>query len=168
MPVNNLVDALVWTHVDDSGDDKNSMNNYRLKGASGKVAGHSHSFSQRTTLGSGKDCDLVIDDSTVAAKQAEIVLLDSGNLHLVHLDPATQTLVNGQPVTEILLNSGDEIRLRACRWVLQAPGLRPEKVLTEQAVKQRSRFLPWLIAGALGVATAIAVALAWQRGLLPF
>jgi hypothetical protein len=67
-----------------------------------------------------------------------------------------------------LLNSGDEIRLGACRWVLQAPGLRPEKVLTEQAVKQRSRLMPWLLVGALLAAAAVAATLAWQRGLLPF
>jgi hypothetical protein len=47
--------------------------------------------------------------------------------------------------------------------VLQAPGLRPEKVLTAKAVKRSSGIWPWLVAAAV---LGAAAALAWQRGWL--
>ena len=140
------------------------MNIYRLKGASGKVAGKNHTLGTVTVLGRDTACDLVINDEQLAGRQAEIRLETSGSLRLVQLDAAHDVLVNGQPVTDQLLNSGDEIRIGTCRWVLQAPGLRPEKVLTDQAVKRRSSALPWLLLAAL----LAAAALAWQKGWLPF
>ena len=46
----------------------------------------------------------------------------------------------------------------------QAPGLRPQKVLTEQAVAKRRGWIPWAVAGGLlGAAAA-----AWHFGLLQF
>jgi hypothetical protein len=48
--------------------------------------------------------------------------------------------------------------------VLQAPGLRPEKVLTSEAVTRKYRWLPWLVVLLL-IASAT---LAWQRGWMPF
>ncbi len=140
------------------------MNTYRLKGASGKVAGLSHELAQRTRIGSAADCELRVDDPKVAAQQAEISLQADGSLRLVQLDGAGEILLNGKAVSTALLKSGDEIRVGACRWVLQAPGLRPEKVLTEQAVKRGINWMPWLMAAAL----LAAAALAWQRGWLSF
>ena len=72
--------------------------------------------------------------------------------------------MNGEAVQSASLGSGDEIRIANCRFVLQAPGLRPEKVLTEEAVARRRGWIPWLIAGGL-VAAATA---AWFAGLLTF
>jgi len=141
------------------------MNTYRLKGASGKVAGQTKALGQLTSLGSDIGCDLVIEDEKVSPRQAEIRLEADGGLRLVQLDEAFPTLLNGKPVTDSLLKSGDEIRLGTCRWVLQAPGLRPEKVLTEDAVKRGFNLLPWLLAG--GIAAA-ALAAAWQQGWLTF
>ena len=62
------------------------------------------------------------------------------------------------------LASGDEIRIGNCRWVLQAPGLRPEKVLTAEAVKPQRSYLPWLVVGGLLAAAAAS----WYLGLLSF
>jgi hypothetical protein len=140
------------------------MNTYRLKGASGKVAGLSHNLGQRTRIGSDAACELQVDDPKVAAQQAEIILQADGSLRLLQLAGAGEVLLNGKAVNDALLNSGDEIRLGACRWVLQAPGLRPEKVLTEQAVKRGINWMPWFMAATL----LVAAALAWQRGWLPF
>lgn len=140
------------------------MTSYRLKGASGKVAGSTHNLAAITRIGSGADCELRLDEAEVAALQAEIRLEPDGSLRLVNLQAARDILLNGQVVEQASLSSGDEIRIGTCRWVLQAPGLRPQKVLTEQAVKRRTNWLPWLIP----VALVAAAALAWQRGWLPF
>lgn len=140
------------------------MASYRLKGASGKVAGSTHELADVTRIGSADDCDLRLEDAGVAGQQAEIRLESDGSLRLLKLQPGLEILLNGKEVNDTLLNSGDEIRIGTCRWVLQAPGLRPQKVLTEQAVRRRAHSLPWLMAAAL----LAAAALAWQRGWLPF
>ncbi len=139
-------------------------NTYRLKGASGPVAGLNHELAERTRIGSAASCELVVEGLKLPAELAEIRLQADGSLRLVKLAEQGEVLLNGQSVSDALLNSGDEIRVGTCRWVLQAPGLRPEKVLTAKAVKPRHSALPWLVATAL----LSAAALAWDRGWLPF
>ena len=140
------------------------MQAYRLKGASGKVANQLFPLGERTVMGCAADCDLVIEDSGVAPRHAQISLLENGELELEQLDGAYETYVNGTVVKRAGLASGDEIRIGNCRWVLQAPGLKPGKVLTADAVRQKHAALPWLIVIALLAASM----LAWQRGWLPF
>ena len=140
------------------------MTSYRLKGASGKVAGSTHNLAAVTRIGSAPDCELQLEEAGLAGQQAEIRLESDGSLRLLKLQDGLDILLNGKAVNNTLLNSGDEIRIGTCRWVLQAPGLRPQKVLTEQAVKRRTSWLPWLVP----VALLAAAALAWQRGWLPF
>jgi len=139
------------------------MSTYRLKGASGAVINQAFTLGARTVIGSGAEADLRIDSEGVAPKHAEIVDED-GALRLTNIDSAAQTLLNGEVIEQALLSSGDEIRIANCRWVLQAPGLRPEKVLTTEAVRARRSHLPWLIVTAL----LAGAALAWYRGWLPF
>jgi predicted component of type VI protein secretion system len=141
-----------------------NMHTYRLKGASGQVANRSFGLGARTVIGRAADCDLQVEDPSVAPRHAEITLLDNGEVLLAQLDPAFEIRVNGQPVDRASLASGDEIRMGSCRWVVQAPGLRPEKVLTPEALRPQRAWLPWLIVAAL----LAAAALAWQRGWLPF
>lgn len=140
------------------------MHTYRLKGASGKVANQAFGLSGRSLLGSSAECNLVIEDETIAPRHAEILLNDAGELVLRNLDNHFATYVNGAQVDRANLYSGDEIRIGSCRWVLQAPGLRPEKVLGGAALEQRRNHLPWLLAAAL----LAAAALAWQRGWVVF
>jgi predicted component of type VI protein secretion system len=140
------------------------MQKYRLKGASGKVANQSFDLGQSTVIGSGPDCDLVLADEEISVRHAEIRMQDNGCLRLSHLDKTSEIFVNGVAVETASLGSGDEIRIGNYRWVLQAPGLRPEKVLTIEAVRQKRSYLSWLVAVALLATTA----LAWQRGWLPF
>jgi len=140
------------------------MNVYRLKGASGKVANRSFQLGKRTVIGRSTACELQLEEEKIAPQHAEIKLEANGELVLRQLDRAFETLVNGSPVETASLASGDEIRIGSCRWVLQAPGLRPQRVLTEDAVKHKQSALPWLIVLLL-IASA---ALAWQRGWLPF
>ena len=140
------------------------MTIYRLKGASGAVINQSHALGARTLIGRADDCDLRIDQEGVAGRHAEVVEDGQGGLTLNHLADGYETALNGEAVQSAALASGDEIRIANCRWVLQAPGLRPEKVLTEQAVAPRRGWIPWVIvAGLIGAAAA-----AWYFGLLPF
>jgi len=135
---------------------------YRLKGASGAVVNQTWTLGARTVIGRADDCDLRLAEDGVAAHHAEITEHD-GALTLARLDPAHEVVLNGQPVERSLLSSGDEIRIANCRFVLQAPGLRPQKVLTPAAALPRRRYLFWLIvAGLLAAAAA-----AWYAGLLP-
>ena len=140
------------------------MSNYRLKGASGPVINQAFRLGGNTRIGRADDCELRLELEGVAARHAEIQEHEDGSLVLVNLDPAAETLLNGEPVQSASLASGDEIRIANCRWVLQAPGLRPEKVLTKEALRPRRSYIPWLITGGLIAAAAIA----WYRGLLPF
>ena len=136
---------------------------YRLKGASGAVINQTWPLGTRTVIGRADDCDLRLAEDGVAAHHAEIVESDGG-LILARLDDGVEVALNGKPVDRAALASGDEIRIAGCRFVLQAPGLRPDKVLTEQAMRPRRPWLPWLIVGGLLAAAAAA----WYAGLLPF
>ncbi len=139
------------------------MSTYRLKGASGAVINQFFPLGDRTLIGSGNDCDISVHNDGVEVRHAEVVE-DNGALILRNLGSPGATLLNGEPVEEAGLVSGDEIRIANCRWVLQAPGLRPQKILTREAVERQRNRVPWLIvAGLLAAAT-----LAWQRGMLPF
>ena len=139
------------------------MSAYTLKGASAAVIGQSFVLGDRTLIGSAEDCDLRIDSDAGGMQHAEIIERD-GSLTLRNLASPGTTLLNGEPVEQARLSSGDEIRIANCRWVLQAPGLRPQKVLTGEAVRPQRSWLPWLIVGGL----LAAASLAWQRGMLPF
>jgi hypothetical protein len=140
------------------------MSNYRLKGASGPVINQAFSLAANNVIGRAGDCDLRIDLEGVASRHAEVREEPDGSLVLCNLDPASQTLLNGEPVQQASLASGDEIRIANCRWVLQAPGLRPEKVLSSGTARTRQSMVPWLIVAALLAAAATA----WYHGLLPF
>ena len=56
------------------------------------------------------------------------------------------------------------LQIANCRFVLQAPGLKPSKVLTAEALRPRRSYVPWLIVAAL----LTAATLAWYTGLLSF
>lgn len=142
------------------------MKTYRLKGASGAVANQVFQLQQRTLIGTADDCDLKPDDPACAPHHCRIERVEGPALELEHIaaDPGFETRVNGDVIDRIALAQGDELRIGACRWVIQAPGLRPERVLTEAAVRRRRSWLPWLVPLALAAATA----LAWQQGWLPY
>ena len=139
------------------------MSTYRLKGASGIVINQTVTLGDRTLIGGAKDSDVRIDGNGNGIAQAEIIV-ESGSLILHNLGSPGATLLNGEPIEQASLASGDEIRIANCRWVLQAPGLRPEKVLTSEAVQPKRSWLPLLIVGVL----LAAATLAWQIGWLGF
>jgi predicted component of type VI protein secretion system len=140
------------------------MRTFRLKGASGAVINQSFTLGGRTVIGRADDCDLRLDQPGVAPRHAAIMLEGDGRLQLQALAPGAEILLNGEAVQESPLASGDEIRIANCRFVVQAPGLRPDKVLTPAATRPRRSYLPWLIVGGLLAAAAGA----WYAGLLDF
>jgi len=139
------------------------MSHYKLKGTSGSVINRSFPFAESIVLGSSADCDVQLDEPGVSPRHAEIRLVDGRSLRLKDLGSETGTLLNGERVIETLLGSGDEIRIGSCRWMLQAPGLRPERVLTADVIKRPgrdwARILVWT--SLLASATAVAV-LNWK------
>jgi predicted component of type VI protein secretion system len=139
------------------------MNIYRLKGTSGSVINQSWTLAERNVVGSGSECEIRIESDAFASAHAVVEIRD-GRIIVRRLEDGGEVLVNGESIHEKGLDSGDEIRIGNCRWMLQAPGLKPEKVLTEEAVRRRSSFLPWMI---VGILSALAL-LAWKLGYLPF
>lgn len=139
------------------------MSIYKLKGTSGSVINQSVPFGESIVLGSSASCDVQIDEAGVAARHAEIRQVGDNALLLKDLGSETGTLLNGEPVVETMLNSGDEIRIGTCRWMLQAPGLRPERVLTAEVVKKSTRRWPRVLAWSIVATTVAAVAvLKWK------
>lgn len=136
-----------------------NMGLYKLKGTSGSVINQSFPFAESIVLGSSADCDVQLDEPGISPRHAEIRLIDERVLQLKDLGSDTGTLLNGETVVETLLGSGDEIRIGTCRLMLQAPGLRPERILTSDVVRKPSRRWPralaWSIVGASAAAVAI-------------
>lgn len=130
------------------------MSHYKLKGTSGSVINQSFPFSESIVLGTAGDCAVQLGDPAVDARHAEIRLLDSGALVLRDLGSSSGTLLNGEPVDEAPLAAGDEIRVGTCRLMLQAPGLRPARVLTGEVVHKRRRWPRVLVWTALAAAAA--------------
>jgi pSer/pThr/pTyr-binding forkhead associated (FHA) protein len=134
------------------------MSLYKLKGTSGSVINQSFPFDESIVLGSSADCDVQLDEQGVSPQHAEIRRTGDKSLLLKDLGSGTGTLLNGEPVIESQLGSGDEIRIGTCRMMLQAPGLRPERILTTDAVKQPIRRWTRVLAWSLVAASAAAVA----------
>ncbi|MDX2427275.1 MAG: FHA domain-containing protein [Xanthomonadales bacterium] len=145
------------------------MSVYKLKGTSGSVINQSFPFGESIVLGSSTDCDIQLDEAGVSPRHAEICLLDGNSLQLRDLASESGTLLNGEPVSETLLGSGDEIRIGTCRWMLQAPGLRPERILTTEVVSKPVRRWPRVLIWTSLAGTAAAVAiLKWKPEWLEY
>ena len=145
------------------------MSIYKLKGTSGSVINQSFPFGESIVLGSSADCDIQLAEAGVAPRHAEICFLDGKSLQLRDLGSESGTLLNGEPVSETLLGSGDEIRIGTCRWMLQAPGLRPERVLTSDVVSKPVRRWPRVLIWTSLAGTAAAVAiLKWKPEWLEY
>jgi len=145
------------------------MSIYKLKGTSGSVINQSYPFRESIMLGSSAGCDIQLDEPGVSSRHAEIRLLDDSSLQLKDLGSETGTLLNGEAVTETLLGSGDEIRIGTCRWMLQAPGLRPERILTDEVVSKPARRWPRVLIWTSVLAAAAGVAvLKWKPEWLEY
>lgn len=138
------------------------MSNYRIKGTSGSLINQSFKLEQRLVLGRADDCAIRIDHESVAPHHAAIQVEETNRVTITDLGSDSGTRVNGETVSEASLASGDELQIGPCRFLLQAPGLRPERVLTPEATQQRVRRWPWLVAASLAALAAVA----WQQGWL--
>ena len=138
-----------------------TANRYRLKGTAGPVINQVFKLDQPTLqIGRADDCQVRIEHESVSAHHAEITLEQDGKVMLRDLGSAEGTRLNGREIVEAELGSGDEIHIGNARLMLQAPGLRPARVLTEEATRKGRPHWPWLL-GALFIAAAAA---AWQQG----
>lgn len=136
------------------------MSTYRLKGTAGPALNQTFPLAGRLLIGSGPDCEVRLEQGDVAARHAEVRLTDAGSVVLRNLDPGRQTLLNGAPVEEAELGSGDEIRVGQSRWMLQAPGLRPDRILSPAAATPARRW-PWWVLAALAAAAALGAYRGW-------
>jgi len=122
---------------------------------------------ETVVIGAADDCDIRVDEPGVAACQAEVRLHADGSLWLTDLGDNRATVVNGESVRNQRLNTGDEIRIGTCRWLLQAPGLRPQRVLTPASARTPSedwvRVLTWTLVAML--AGVVAVLRFWPEWL---
>ncbi len=136
------------------------MTIYRLKGTSGSLINKSFRLSERLLIGRADDCDIRIDHEGVAAHQAQVILTDEGKVRVRDLGSGSGTRVNGEKIIESALAGGDELHIGNCRLMLQAPGLRPERVLTGKSTRPPPARWPWLLALAIGAGAL----LAWENG----
>lgn len=118
-------------------------------------------------IGRADDCDIRIDDESVASHQAEVRLSAEGGVEVQDLGSGSGVSLNGEKVTQAMLAGGDEIQIGNCRLMLQAPGLRPERVLAGAAIKPPKQHWPWLLAVALTAALALAFRMGWLAQLYP-
>lgn len=139
------------------------MSTFQLKGTAGAVINQSWPIEERAAIGSSDECEIQVEGEAVAPRHASLEL-EGGQVTLRLLAGGGELYLNGEPVELAPLVSGDEIRIGSSRWLLQAPGLRPGRVLTETAVRRRVPLLPWLIAGAVSALFL----LAWRLGYIPF
>jgi hypothetical protein len=135
---------------------------YRLKGTSGAVVNQAYPLDGRLVLGRADDCDVRIDHDSVAPRHAEVSMAGEGGVVIRDLGSGLETRVNGEPVGEARLSGGDEIQVGNCRLMLQAPGLRPERVLGAEPGPAVGGIWKWLVP----VAIVAAAALAWYFGYL--
>lgn len=122
---------------------------FRLKSASGPLTGKTFDLDEATLLGSAKNADVRLDG--LDAEHARIVRRDGGLV----LEASGDARVNGEPVRTSALQSGDEIQFGTSRFVLQAPGLKPARVL-DQVPAQRTSAWKWLVAAGLVAAAGAA------------
>lgn len=136
-------------------------NRYRIKGTAGPVINQAFKLDhQPLQIGRADDCQVRIEHESVSAHHAEITLEQNGKVMLRDLGSAGGTRLNGLDIAEAELGSGDEIQIGNARLMLQAPGLRPARVLTEEATRPSAPRWPWL----LGLLIIVAAVAAWQQG----
>ena len=131
---------------------------YRLKAASGPLTGRTFDIGDGLVLGSAEDAD--IRDPALAPRHA-VIRPDGGGLVL---DAEGRVEINGEVVARRGLESGDEIRLETLRFVLQAPGLKPARVLEPVAPQRTGRSPMAWIAAALAAAAAAGAGWWWLAG----
>ena len=136
------------------------MSKYHLKGMTAEVSGRKYAFDDELLLGRSPDCHVRIEDEDVADRHAR-VRVSEGAIVIRGLDSEHTVWVNGEQVNQRPLASGDEIRVGRYRFMLQAPGVRPESVLRAPPQAPAARRWRWLAGAAVLVAIAVAAWYWW-------
>lgn len=123
---------------------------YRLKGASGPMTGRTFDIGDGVSIGSAADADIRGDE--LLARHARIRVDDEALV----LEAEGPVEVNGEVVRRRALESGDELRFETLRFVLQAPGLKPARVLEPVEAKGAGSRLGWVLAAAAAAASGAA------------
>ena len=144
------------------------MHKYRLKGTAGPAINQTFKLVDSLRIGSADDCDIRLeaDAGSALANQGlwAVVEIDEENRIRIRSHGGPESIsVNGEAVNEGPLALGDELRIGKSRFILQAPGLRPERVLTDEVAQAKGSVWPWLISAAVIAGGAV---LAWQQGWL--
>jgi hypothetical protein len=121
---------------------------YRLKAASGAQTGQTFALGETTGIGAAPKADIRIEG--LAEQHARIVCRDGGLV----LEADGDVRVNGEPVSRVSLQSGDELQFGHHRFVLQAPGLKPARVLDRIPERRGGAWKWWIAAGAAAAAAA--------------
>ncbi len=139
------------------------MIKFQIKSTSGELAGQKWLLAGTLVLGSDISCEIILNGESVAPQHAQLITTESS----VTLEALQgEVIVNGENVKSVFLSSGDEIRLGNHRFMLQAPGLRPQRVLKPEALQKKQPIVLWVAIAVAAIAgTALAV---WQQGVLPF
>lgn len=138
------------------------MSIYRLKGTSGPVLNQAFPLGDGLKIGGGDDCAVKLDAETALAE----ISIEGPAVVIRSLHESGNLSVNGDRVEQQSLAGGDEIRIGGCRFILQAPGLKPERVLVGDAVRPARRLWPWWVAAALTAAGLLAYQQGWLTPLL--
>jgi predicted component of type VI protein secretion system len=93
-----------------------------LRGVSGNHFGKAVAVNQRLVIGSGPDCDLVLDEPRMAAQHAAIEFTGE-RIWLRDLGSTDGSLVNGVHVRDAAVHSGDQLAFERSHFVIEAPGL---------------------------------------------
>ena len=138
------------------------MTKFQIKATSAELAGQKWPLAGTLVLGSDISCEIILQGESVAPQHAQLITTTTS----VTLEALQgEVLVNGVPTGTVALGSGDEIRLGKHRFMLQAPGLRPQRVL--QDIPQEKSNTGFWVAMALAAVAGSALVV-WQQGLLPF
>jgi len=136
------------------------LSHYRLKGTAGPLLNRTFPLGERLSIGQSADCDVQLEGLAAPGPAAEL-RIEGQQVLLVALNPSQSVFVNGEPADRRPLLSGDELRIGACRFILQAPGRRPERVLEPAAPRGRAAWLRWVL---LALLLAALVLLGWRLG----
>ncbi len=138
------------------------MHKFQLNAASSALMGRSWVIENETLIGSSEQCQVQIRADGISQVHAKIVL-EEGRIDIEDLDSATGTWLNGERVVKASLASGDEIRIGPHRLLVQAPGLRPQRVIAAETGQPASRsWLAWV-----AVLLALLAVAAWYFRLFP-
>ena len=131
---------------------------FRLKAASGALTGQTFDLDEETSIGSDEAADIRCEG--LLPHHARIIHKDE----TLMLESAGDTWVNGQPTDHQPLQSGDELRLNRVRFVLQAPGLKPSRVLDQVEREPGINWKAGLIAALIALGGAAAIWWLLQNG----